>query len=403
MNRLILVGNGFDLAHGLRTSYKDFMDFYLLKVFMELVQNNYQYQDPLISITSKNNSRPIVAEYRKFDSGITYLDYLRKECSKLFDIKLSLFLEVCHQNILECNWVDIEMTYFHCLCTNIRDGRVDRKDVSILNRQLTYLKDELEAYLTAVETYQPTEHPDPDLLEIFLQPLFRKDFSAAEKAGDEVHFLNYFGLSQEQGNAAHTMIVNFNYTQTLEPYLKAIQQNGLKSSSLNYIHGRLNSKENPPIFGFGDEYNKIYNEFEEHNENCLFDHVKSFKYFQTNNNKNLLRFVSSDLFQVFILGHSCGLSDRTMLKAIFESENCRSIKIFHHNRSEESNDYHEKTIELGRHFTDKGYMRRVIVDYDVNNYMPQPSLKKPPTYHDFLQKHWGINFSPSFPSFYTLD
>lgn len=400
MNRLILVGNGFDLAHGLKTSYKDFIDFYLLKVFMKLVQNNYRYQDPLISIACENNARPVVAEQRQFDSGIAYLDYLRKECSKLFDIKISLFLHASHQNVLERNWVDIEMTYFNCLCTHIRDGQVDRESISTLNQQLSYLKGELEAYLTAVETYQPINYPDPDLLEIFLQPLFRKDFSAAEKASDETHFLNSFGLSQEQGTAGHTMIVNFNYTQTLEPYMAAIQKNGLKNSSLNYIHGRLNSKENPPIFGFGDEYNQIYREFEEHNENCLFDHVKSFKYFQTNNNKNLLRFVSSDLFQVFILGHSCGLSDRTMLKAIFENENCRSVKIFHHNRSEENNDYHEKTIELGRHFTDKGYMRRVIVDYYANNYMPQPLLKKPPTYRDFIQKHFSINFSPSFPTFH---
>jgi hypothetical protein len=26
MNRIILIGNGFDLAHGLKTSYKHFMD-----------------------------------------------------------------------------------------------------------------------------------------------------------------------------------------------------------------------------------------------------------------------------------------------------------------------------------------------------------------------------------------
>ncbi|MFN0290339.1 AbiH family protein [Pedobacter helvus] len=344
MNRLILIGNGFDLAHGLKTSYKDFMEFYLIKVFMMLVQNNYQYEDPLITIASKNNSRPIVAEYRKFESGIAYLNYLRKECSKLFDIKISLFLHSSHHNVLERNWVDIEMTYFHCLCTHIRDGKVDRDNVSILNRQLAYLKNELEAYLTAVETYQPIDQPDPDLLDIFLQPLFRKDFSAAEKTGDEIQFLNSFGLSQEQGTAGYNLIANFNYTQTLEPYLEAIQKNGLKNYRINYIHGKLKSRENPLIFGFGDEYNKVYSEFEEHNENSIFEHVKSFKYFQTNNNKNLLRFVSSDLFQVVILGHSCGLSDRTMLKAIFESENCRSIKIFHHKHSEDSNDYHEKTI-----------------------------------------------------------
>ena len=28
MNRLVIIGNGFDLAHGLKTSYKDFIDWY---------------------------------------------------------------------------------------------------------------------------------------------------------------------------------------------------------------------------------------------------------------------------------------------------------------------------------------------------------------------------------------
>lgn len=28
MNRIVLIGNGFDLAHGLKTSYKDFIEWY---------------------------------------------------------------------------------------------------------------------------------------------------------------------------------------------------------------------------------------------------------------------------------------------------------------------------------------------------------------------------------------
>ena len=33
MNRLIIIGNGFDLAHGLKTSYCDFIHDYLLTNF----------------------------------------------------------------------------------------------------------------------------------------------------------------------------------------------------------------------------------------------------------------------------------------------------------------------------------------------------------------------------------
>ncbi len=32
MNRLVIIGNGFDLAHGLPTSYKDFIDDYWANV-----------------------------------------------------------------------------------------------------------------------------------------------------------------------------------------------------------------------------------------------------------------------------------------------------------------------------------------------------------------------------------
>ena len=32
MNRLILIGNGFDLAHGFKTSFKDFIDAYFFKI-----------------------------------------------------------------------------------------------------------------------------------------------------------------------------------------------------------------------------------------------------------------------------------------------------------------------------------------------------------------------------------
>ena len=36
MNRIIIVGNGFDLAHGVKTSYKDFIEWYFGKVIEKL-------------------------------------------------------------------------------------------------------------------------------------------------------------------------------------------------------------------------------------------------------------------------------------------------------------------------------------------------------------------------------
>lgn len=38
-NLIIVLGNGFDLAHGHKTSYNDFSDYY----FSEIIQNIYNY------------------------------------------------------------------------------------------------------------------------------------------------------------------------------------------------------------------------------------------------------------------------------------------------------------------------------------------------------------------------
>jgi hypothetical protein len=161
-------------------------------------------------------------------------------------------------------------------------------------------------------------------------------------------------------------ILNFNYTSTIEVTASAIKS---IPCEVNYIHGMLGYNQNPLIFGFGDEYDKDYKDFEDKKNNILFEHIKSFGYFKTKNYHDLIRFLESDDYQVYIIGHSCGLSDRTMLKEIFESEMCKSIKIFFHQRSDDTNDYIEKTMEISRHFGDKGMMRKKIVPFPLSKKM----------------------------------
>ena len=59
MNRLVIIGNGFDLAHGLKTSYKDFIDWYWEQRFNALCfENTSISKDCLctLKIIAKNNS-----------------------------------------------------------------------------------------------------------------------------------------------------------------------------------------------------------------------------------------------------------------------------------------------------------------------------------------------------------
>jgi len=124
------------------------------------------------------------------------------------------------------------------------------------------------------------------------------------------------------------------------------------------------------IFGFGDELDPTYREMEQQSINGFFDYTKSFWYLKTLNYRNLLRFIQSGMYQVYILGQSCGLSDRTMLSMLLKHSNCKSVKIFYHGDNDKNN-YTDITHQLGRQFSDKDSMRNVIVPLPLSERMPQ--------------------------------
>jgi hypothetical protein len=136
------------------------------------------------------------------------------------------------------------------------------------------------------------------------------------------------------------------------------------------INGQLHDDNNPVIFGFGDELDEDYLKMERERAKGYFEHIKSFWYFQTSNYWQLIRFIDCEEYIIHVLGHSCGLSDRTMLHMIFEHPNCKSIKIFYYG-DETSNNYTEITYEIARHFNDKELMRRRIIPLDRSMRMPQ--------------------------------
>jgi len=141
--------------------------------------------------------------------------------------------------------------------------------------------------------------------------------------------------------------------------------------AINYIHCCLNDNKNPIIFGFGDELDPAYKNIEELQIKGSLKYIKSFWYFKTNMYHDLIRFIESGDFQVYIIGHSCGLSDRTLLSMIFEHEKCKSIKIFHYTDIHGENNFTELTQNISRQFTNKIMMRKKIVPYNDDAAMLQ--------------------------------
>lgn len=355
MNRLILIGNGFDLAHKLETSYCHFIKDYLAKSINDFFSNAL-HDDPLLQIRMKYNGYT-PSSYKKIGpaEALQTLNNISNDTYCEVNIKSSFLLDTIHK-LNTVNWVDLENDYFEKLihCKSTRGYDFDK--VKMLNEEFNFLKGALEKYLIKHQSENPIEISEK-LLKRFYESIKGKDIVT---------------ISMRDRIPKRVLFLSFNYTSTLEKYIE--KRNNDIPTKINYIHGQLQSNNNPIIFGFGDEYNKSYLEFEEINNKQLLQHIKSFGYFKTSNYHDLIRFLESDVFQVCIYGHSLGLSDRTMLKQIFEHENCKSIKIFYHKTGDDQNDFTDKTYDISSHFTDKALMRKKIVPFDKSFPMPQPGF-----------------------------
>ena len=90
------------------------------------------------------------------------------------------------------------------------------------------------------------------------------------------------------------------------------------------------------------------------------------------NYRVLLSFLDSGPYQVIIMGHSCGNSDRTLLNTIFEHENCVSIKLYYYQKEDGVDDYLEKVQNISRNFNDMKLMRARV----VNKTQCEPLMKQ---------------------------
>lgn len=350
MNRLIIIGNGFDLAHNLKTGYQDFILEYLKKSLKECVTSSrkhiigkpgefYHYKDELIELKQKN-------KYDK-DEFFKALEKNKTAEELISFIKAQNFQVSYHFILLEetikgyCNhnWVDIESLYFE-LMFNLHK---DKQPIKEYNNKFDILKSKLEAYLLDVQIKTP--------------------FSVSKNIKEIMNKYNDIFYNNEES----LMILNFNYTNTINAYKAYF---GWSNYNVINIHGGLKDSNNPIIFGFGDEHNLDYKNLENEDDKNLFTHIKSVHYFKKNNHPDLMTYLNSKEFEVYIFGHSCGVSDRTLLKEIFEHQKCEKIKIFYHQKDDGSNDFTDKTIDIMKHFENKGEMRKKIISEESSVQMP---------------------------------
>ena len=156
MNRLVLIGNGFDKAHNLPTSYQEFIDWYwdgrfsCLKECFSTVS-----KVPLCDVTVSG----FPTWYSLFQEGPSVL--YEKSGAKLFmelcqrgicRPSMTPLFERIHKSLETKGWVDIENDYYELLKKYALDN-ASEVQIDDLNNQLHDLQELLVVYLDSIKIY----------------------------------------------------------------------------------------------------------------------------------------------------------------------------------------------------------------------------------------------------------
>lgn len=373
MNRLIIIGNGFDLAHNLETKYSDFLEHY----WSTIVDG---HDDGIVSFSCK---------------------YLWSPCNNMADFQLSViranhynsntvqfkihngFFETLNNNIQQdSTWVDIERFYYRQLKIYWSS---DKKRINNLNKEFSTVKKIFEEYiLHAINSCDEKDNLQfPEMSAVFEN--FLKHNENGSKYFDETFTKklpeqianSLYGELVNNGGQSRLHVLVFNYTDTIKCYEE--QLHSYTSYAINHIHGEAGSEDNEVVFGYGDEKDSLFSEIKDSNINSYVEFLKSTAYLKTRNHFDLMNFIEGGGFVVDVLGHSCGLSDRTLLKTIFENNNCKQIFLHFHKWKTEGkyfDNFNDLSINISRHFDDQITMRKKVANKLFCSPLPQKPSKK---------------------------
>ncbi len=390
MNRIIIIGNRFDKAHGSATGYKDFIDdywtdfsYHFFNGYNRHIAESYgivnikPYEDEFASLEVLTNKGHITSDSTVSESCLCVYDEIKKFIEDLNNsnryegtVRLTfknIFFKHISSRCSLTNWLDIENEYYGQLRKLLEeDDEISRNQkVRKLNQDFCAVKNRLETYLKHL-----IDEAQIEPIEV-IKDIFNSDICSDEVAYSKrelfissiLYQLGDYRPTQEQEvlrnkyyKIDQTLILNFNYTSIAKDLYAKMQDDIVN------IHGELGNARNPIIFGYGDELDDDYKRIERLQDNDFLENIRSVKYHETGNYRKLLGFLESAPYQVFTLGHSCGNSDRTLLNTLFEHPNCISVKVYYHQREDGTDDYSQLIRNISRNFNDKAAMRDKVVN-----------------------------------------
>lgn len=245
---VLILGNGFDLAHGLPTRYSDFLEF--CKIFLTDI---YDKDKTLTALLNKYG--------------------MNEKCIKYFSEKYDYFGNLLDKNIwygyfsddLLCkslgrNWVDFESEIKLCIKYIDEKSKYLSKRVEDLFEKGNVIGDENNAlirYSAFKSAVLNSIKKDKDVFD--LRTLLYEDLKGLIQA-IEIYLLLVEKMpikliSKDISGFYYDYIINFNYTHTynLNKHYNNLKVDVDEPTEIFYIHGETGKKTNNMVLGI-DEY-----------------------------------------------------------------------------------------------------------------------------------------------------
>lgn len=332
--KILIIGNGFDLAHGLKTRYNDFLNY-----TSEFYQNNNRENDKIHDILFKDLVDNIWFEYFysvynrnqmrgenwiDFETEITdVIEWIDANTGTFQGTAYNMFNRMCHStgyNVNSSRKINGTklMMFAQCIIKNKGQG-------SIQNKSLDYIVNEIYSDLNRLG----------EALEIYL-------YLYADKVNVDSRLSAVNDIRPDK-------VISFNYTHTYQKYYDS-------SIPVSYIHGEC--RQNPNDYE-NDDSNIVlgaleYLQGDDRNTDPEYIEFKKFQQrIEKNTDKTYLNFISSantiykraqsirsklpnpeyadtGISDVYFIGHSLDASDADILGKFFNSKSF-NIHVYYHN------------------------------------------------------------------------
>lgn len=394
---ILLIGNGFDLAHGLPTKYTDFLEFVkMIKIIKE--QNIFNDGDAISKAGCNKDNKKLHKDIRLIILGKANSKKLARDSKKLLEcIDNNLWIEY----FIQCpmyqkeNWIDFESEIsrvIQLIDNDMKQNGFDENNIirKLANEEITKMeKAEGEKWSVAKTSEYVHEYLENHPIENLKEKItYKQLIERLEEDLDrliralEIYLAEYVNVinDTEECKAIQSInpncVLSFNYSNTYERLY-----GNTKKIEYNYIHGKadINStiESNNMVLGideylepkrinkeisfiaFKKYYQRIYKGTGCEYRDWIYKIKESGKSIELKLQNEypvqipFIKFTNDARHNLYIFGHSLDVTDKDILKEIILNDNVHTT-IFYMDK----NDLKRKIANLVKVITQDELIRR---------------------------------------------